>query len=149
MCQGQIFTDPKHICFKFIPRVDNIFSTLGDFFTKDRIVLKIKQLLTKSNSFRFAETKWSLWAKWSLLFNDMCNKTWKRSLATQSLKSGKENNLGAIKAEKTTKLKKWYFQNISEFWYFARIYMKSHIYKRQVQDPYQHLRSKYLWQYWR
>ena len=47
MCQGQKCTDP--ICFKFIPKkvAENILSTLGEFFTKDRIAPKIKQLRYK------------------------------------------------------------------------------------------------------
>ena len=40
MRQGQIRTDPKHICFKF-------FNILVEFFTKDRIAFKVKQLRYK------------------------------------------------------------------------------------------------------
>ena len=39
MCQVEIRTDPKGICFKSIPQniPENIFSTLRKSFTKDRI----------------------------------------------------------------------------------------------------------------
>ena len=52
MRQGQIRTDPKHISFKFMPRrpkkvEENIFCTMGEFFAKDRIAPKIKQLRYK------------------------------------------------------------------------------------------------------
>ena len=44
----------------------------------------------------------------------------------------------------------WYFRNNFESYfckacYFTRIYTKSRIYKRFVQDPYQRLRWNYLW----
>ena len=81
--KGQIDTDPKHICFKFLQKVaENIFSILRVFFTKDRIATKIKQLRYKySNALDLG--KQSEAGRIVAAFYDTCNEIWREWLATE------------------------------------------------------------------
>ena len=94
--------------FQIYPKkvAENIFSTLGEFFKKDRIASKIKQLrYTYRKALNLGKQSGAGRPSRHYFYN-ICNKIWRRSGATESLKSGKENTLGGIKAGENDQLEK-------------------------------------------
>ena len=77
---------------------ENIFNTLEEFFTKDRIALKIKQLRYKYRKALDLGNKGEPVGQIVSTFYNICNEIWRRLRATESLKSGIENTWGGIKA---------------------------------------------------
>ena len=86
--------------FQIYPKkvAENIFNTLGEFFTKDRIALKIKQLRYKYRKVLDLGNKVEPVGRIFSSFYDICNEIWRRLRATEPLKSGKENTWEGIKA---------------------------------------------------
>ena len=79
--------------FQIYPKkaAENVFSTIGELFMKDRIAPKIKQLRYKYRKTLKLGTQSGAGRPNRRFFCDICSEIWRRSWATESFKPGIEN----------------------------------------------------------